>query len=59
MKTQQEHIICDVTQDLSRILYDLGQSSYSGVFKLEFNFHKGDISKKVKHGTVETIIYDK
>ncbi len=38
-------------------LFDLGESEFTGSLRLEFNFHKGDISKKVKCGIIETLTY--
>ncbi len=49
----QGDIICDSAWELGKILNYLKNNGFTGTFRLEFNFYKGSISKKVKHGTIE------
>ncbi len=57
MQDERRDIICDITKDLGEALENFGKDSFTGAFKIEFNFHKGDISKKVKCGIIETLTY--
>ncbi len=54
---EQSAIVDDVMQNLGETLDNLRRANFTGAFNLEFNFHKGDISKKVKYGTIETSLY--
>ncbi len=52
-------IICDIVMNLGEILENLKEKSFTGALKLEVNFHNGNISKKLKYGTIETTTLSK
>ncbi len=54
-KTSQGGMVCEATKELERMLDWLEKCRFTGTYILEINFHDGDISKKIKRGTVETI----
>ncbi len=55
----QEDTVCDAILEIEKTLFYLGANEFTGTFKLELNFHKGSISRKIKHGTIETITLPK
>ncbi len=54
---EQGFIMRDAMQEITDIFNSLGENNFTGAFKLEFNFHKGSLSRKIKHGTIETTIF--